>query len=87
MLTTILYSPSSQPYTGRSSSITGATGSNSISSPWLSLVETASSNKLDIASLLPNKSLPVNSLDIQAATLLCGTDSETIYTIPLPALS
>ena len=56
----------------------------SISSPWLSL-ET-SRQKLDIASLLPNKSLPVNSLDIEASNLLCGTDSETIYSIDLPML-
>ncbi|XP_005089321.1 nucleoporin Nup43 [Aplysia californica] len=55
-----------------------------ISSPWLSL-ET-SRQKLDIASLLPNKSLPVNSLDIETSTLLCGTDSETIYSIDLPML-
>ncbi|CAL1543576.1 unnamed protein product [Lymnaea stagnalis] len=53
--------------------------------PWLSL-ET-SKNKLDIASLLPNKSLPVNSLDIESSTLLCGTDSETIYSIQLPMLT
>ncbi|GFS27270.1 nucleoporin Nup43 [Elysia marginata] len=72
---------------GKPRGTTGISGGNSISSPWLSLVETASSNKLEIASLLPNKSLPVNSLDIQEATILCGTDSETIYTLPLPALS
>lgn len=56
----------------------------SISSPWLNL-ET-SRQKLDIASLLPNKSLPVNSLDIEASTLLCGSDSETIYSIDMPML-
>ncbi|XP_059175017.1 nucleoporin Nup43-like [Physella acuta] len=53
-------------------------------SPWLSL-ET-SRHKLDIASLLPNKSLPVNSMDIESSTLLCGTDSETVYSINLPML-
>merc|ERR550534_2667993 len=55
-----------------------------LTSPWLSLE--ASRSSLDIASLLPDKSLPVNSLDIQASTLLCGTDSETLYTIELPGL-
>ncbi|KAK0044597.1 nucleoporin Nup43 [Biomphalaria pfeifferi] len=55
-----------------------------IVSPWLSL-ET-SRHKLDISSLLPNKSLPVNSLDIDTSTLLCGTDSETIYSVQLPML-
>ncbi|KAK6985520.1 nucleoporin Nup43, partial [Biomphalaria glabrata] len=55
-----------------------------IVSPWLSL-ET-SRHKLDISSLLPNKSLPVNSLDIDTSTLLCGTDSETIYSVHLPML-
>uniref|UniRef100_A0A0B7A1P2 Uncharacterized protein n=2 Tax=Arion vulgaris TaxID=1028688 RepID=A0A0B7A1P2_9EUPU len=59
--------------------------SGGITSPWLSL-ET-SRHKLDIASLLPNKSLPVNSLDIESSTLLCGTDSETIYSINLPILT
>ncbi|XP_055887410.1 nucleoporin Nup43-like isoform X2 [Biomphalaria glabrata] len=72
------------------SSFTGTKGKDStrqggaIVSPWLSL-ET-SRHKLDISSLLPNKSLPVNSLDIDTSTLLCGTDSETIYSVHLPML-
>ncbi|XP_050392857.1 nucleoporin Nup43 [Patella vulgata] len=57
---------------------------SSESSPWISIE--SSRHKLEINSLLPNKSLPVNSLDIQNYTLLCGTDSETIYTVPLPNL-
>jgi len=58
--------------------------SEGISSPWLNL-ET-SRQKLEIASLLPNKSLPVNSLDIETSSLICGTDSETIYSIDMPML-
>ncbi|ESO85758.1 hypothetical protein LOTGIDRAFT_221179 [Lottia gigantea] len=54
------------------------------SSPWISVE--SSRHKLEINSLLPNKSLPVNSLDIQDSILLCGTDSETIYTVPVPNL-
>ncbi|KAK7494805.1 hypothetical protein BaRGS_00013932 [Batillaria attramentaria] len=54
-------------------------------SPWLGL--DASRNKLEITSILPYKSLPVNTLDIEGAMLVCGTDSETIYTVTLPQLT
>ncbi|XP_041353900.1 nucleoporin Nup43-like isoform X2 [Gigantopelta aegis] len=53
-------------------------------SPWLTLE--SSRHKLDITSLLPTKSLPVNSLDIEGNALICGTDSETIYTVCLAGL-
>lgn len=52
--------------------------------PWLGL--DASRNKLEITSILPSKSLPVNSLNIDGSVLVCGTDSETIYSVNLPQL-
>lgn len=52
-------------------------------SPWLGL---DASPKLEINSLICNKSLSVNSLDIEGSLLLCGTDSENIYSIDMPQL-
>lgn len=52
-------------------------------SPWLGL---EASSKLEINSLICNKSLSVNTLDIEGSLLLCGTDSENIYSINMPHL-
>ena len=60
------------------------TSAPSISSPWLSI--DSSRNKMEIFSLLPNQNLPVNTLDIESQTLICGTDEEAIYAIDLPAI-
>ena len=59
-------------------------GASAQQSPWLGL---EASPKLEINSLICNKSLSVNSLDIEGGFLLCGTDSENIYTISMPHLS
>ncbi|XP_071112729.1 nucleoporin Nup43-like [Haliotis cracherodii] len=71
-----------------SSFVSGLRGDSASStghiSSWLNL--DSARQKLEITSLLPTRSLPVNSLDIDRDTLLCGTDSETLYTISLPGL-
>lgn len=55
-----------------------------VSSPWLSL--DAGRHKMEITTVLPNQTLPVNTLDIESQTLLCGTDEEAIYTIDIPGI-
>ncbi|XP_070189905.1 nucleoporin Nup43-like isoform X2 [Littorina saxatilis] len=62
----------------------GDEGPSGQQSPWLGL---EASPKLEINSLICNKSLSVNSLDIEGGLLLCGTDSENIYTLSMPHLS
>nr|XP_022286643.1 nucleoporin Nup43-like [Crassostrea virginica]XP_022289744.1 nucleoporin Nup43-like [Crassostrea virginica] len=49
---------------------------------WLS----PDSGKMEINSLIDDNILPVNSIDIESQTLLCGTDSESIITIRLPSM-
>ena len=61
----------------------GGEGTAAQQSPWLGL---EASPKLEINSLICNKSLSVNSLDIEGGFLLCGTDSENIYTLSMPHL-
>lgn len=60
-------------------------GGMSQQSPWLGLE--MSTKQLEIESLVCSKSLSVNSLDIEGGLLLCGTDSETIYTFSMPQLA
>ena len=55
---------------------------NNYASPWLS---SDISKNAKITSLL-DKSLPVNTLDIEGQTLVCGSDGETIFTMNLPSL-
>lgn len=58
----------------------------SSASPWLA--SDVARHKIDIVALLDSSGggLSVNSLDIEDDTLLCGSDNESIYTIPLPNL-
>ncbi|XP_056015542.1 nucleoporin Nup43-like isoform X2 [Ostrea edulis] len=42
--------------------------------------------KMEINSLIDDNILPVNSVDIESQTLICGTDSESLITIRLPTL-
>lgn len=49
---------------------------------WLS----PDNSKMEINSLIDDNILPVNSVDIESQTLLCGTDSESIITIRLPSM-
>ncbi|KAL8599017.1 hypothetical protein ACOMHN_006826 [Nucella lapillus] len=69
-------------------SMAGATGAGEGAggqqSPWLGL---DTSSRLEINSLICNKSLSVNSLHIDGGLLLCGTDSENIYTFSMPHLA
>ena len=51
---------------------------------WLAME--AGRNKMDITTLLQNQTRPVNSIDISANVLLCGTDDEAIYTVDLPSI-
>ncbi|XP_063402813.1 nucleoporin Nup43-like [Mytilus trossulus] len=62
----------------------GSLPSQTTVNPWLE-TEIAK-NKMEITSLLSDKSLPINSLDITGHALLCGNDGETIFTLNLPAL-
>lgn len=59
-------------------------GSLGITSPWLALE--SGRQKMEITTLLPNQTLPVNSIDIETQTLLCGTDEEAIYSIDIPGI-
>ncbi|XP_038598077.1 nucleoporin Nup43 [Tachyglossus aculeatus] len=49
----------------------------SIASSWLST--DPAKDRMEIISLLPNKTLSVNSLDVLGPCLVCGTDAEAIY--------
>lgn len=60
------------------------TGNLGITSPWLALE--SGRQKMDITTLLPNQTLPVNTIDIVSQTLLCGSDEEAIYTIDIPGI-
>lgn len=59
----------------------GGAVNQGIPSPWLNLE--SGRNRMEITTLLPNQCLPINSLDIEAETLVCGTDEEAVYTIDL----
>ena len=54
-------------------------GNLSYTSPWLT--SDASKHRLDVTDVLPGNTMPVNTMDIENKTLLCGTDGEQIYTI------
>lgn len=60
------------------------TSTPGISSPWLSI--DSGRNKMEITTLLPSQNLPVNTIDIESQTLVCGTDEEALYIIDLPAI-
>ena len=62
----------------------GGASHHGITCPWLGLESGRS--KMEITTLLPNQTLPVNTLDIEAETLVCGTDEEAIYTVDLPGI-
>lgn len=62
----------------------GSLQSQTVVNPWLAT--DIAKNKMEITSLLHQKSLPVNSLDIEGHTLICGSDGETVFTLNLPAL-
>lgn len=47
--------------------------------PWLCI--NAAKQKMDISSLIPENIMPVNTIDIVANILLCGTDGEAIHVI------
>lgn len=47
--------------------------------PWLNC--DATKHRLEIVSLLPHSTLPVNSLDIEDSTLICGSDNEALYVV------
>ena len=49
------------------------------SSPWLA--SDASKHRLNVTDVLPGNVMPVNSIDIESNTLLCGTDGEQIFTV------
>lgn len=67
-----------------SQSTSGGEGGNlSVTSPWLMLE--SGRQKLDLSSLL-DVTLPFNSIDIVAETLLCGSDEEAIYAVELPGI-
>jgi hypothetical protein len=57
-------------------------GGSEAVSKWLC----SDNKKMEINSLIDDNILPVNSLDIESQTLICGTDSESIITIKLPSL-
>ena len=48
-------------------------------SAWLG--SEASKHRMDVSDLLAGNTMPVNTLDIQSTTLICGTDGEQIYTV------
>uniref|UniRef100_A0A2K6QFT2 Nucleoporin 43 n=1 Tax=Rhinopithecus roxellana TaxID=61622 RepID=A0A2K6QFT2_RHIRO len=68
---------------GRSSTFLSHSISNqanvhqSVISSWLST--DPAKDRIEITSLLPSRSLSVNSLDILGPCLVCGTDAEAIY--------
>lgn len=62
----------------------GSHAAISCSNPWLAT--DIAKNKIEITSLLDQKSLPINTVDIVGQTLLCGTDGETIFTMNLGSL-
>uniref|UniRef100_A0A9L0R1P8 Nucleoporin 43 n=1 Tax=Equus caballus TaxID=9796 RepID=A0A9L0R1P8_HORSE len=49
----------------------------SVISSWLST--DPAKDRIEITSLLPNRTLSVNSLDVLGPCLVCGTDAEAIY--------
>ena len=49
------------------------------SSGWLG--SEAAKHRMQVTDVLPGSTMPVNTLDIQDKTLICGTDSEQIYTV------
>lgn len=59
-------------------------GNLGITSPWLALE--SGRQKMEITTVLPNQTLPVNTIDIESETLLCGTDEEAIYCIDIPGI-
>uniref|UniRef100_A0A7N4UYE7 Nucleoporin 43 n=1 Tax=Sarcophilus harrisii TaxID=9305 RepID=A0A7N4UYE7_SARHA len=68
---------------GRNSTLLAHPSSNqlnvnqSLISSWLST--DPAKDRIEITSLLPNRTLSVNSLDVLGSCLLCGTDAEAIY--------
>jgi len=50
-----------------------------VSNPWLQC--DAAKHRLDIYSLIPSSHLPINSLDVDGNTLLCGSDNEALYMV------
>uniref|UniRef100_A0A2K5Y625 Nucleoporin 43 n=1 Tax=Mandrillus leucophaeus TaxID=9568 RepID=A0A2K5Y625_MANLE len=68
---------------GRSSTFLSHSISNqanvhqSVISSWLS--NDPAKDRIEITSLLPSRSLSVNSLDVLGPCLVCGTDAEAIY--------
>ncbi|XP_049759232.1 nucleoporin Nup43 isoform X2 [Elephas maximus indicus] len=48
-----------------------------LKSSWLST--DSAKDRIEITSLLPNRTLSVNSLDVLGSCLVCGTDAEAIY--------
>lgn len=54
-----------------------ANAHQSLISSWLST--DPARDRIEITSLLPNRTLSVNSLDVLGPCLVCGTDSEAIY--------
>ena len=60
-------------------SMTSVQLSQQSSSPWL-FVDT-NKHKLETYSLLPVNNLPVNSLDVDGNSLVCGTDGEAIIIV------
>ncbi|KAL4232719.1 Nucleoporin Nup43 [Mactra antiquata] len=55
-----------------------------ITSPWLAIE--SGRQKMDITTLLPNQTLPVNTIDILSQTLLAGSDEESIYMLDVPGI-
>lgn len=49
----------------------------SLISSWL--ITDPAKDRIEITSLLPNRTLSVNSLDVLGPCLVCGTDAEAIY--------
>lgn len=68
---------------GRSSTFLSHSLSNqagvhqSLVSSWLST--DPAKDRIEITSLLPSRTLSVNSLDVLGPCLVCGTDAEAIY--------
>ncbi|OWF45896.1 nucleoporin Nup43-like isoform X1 [Mizuhopecten yessoensis] len=62
----------------------GSAVATGLTNPWLAT--DIAKNKIEITSLLDQKSLPINTLDVAGHTLLCGTDGETIFTMNLGSL-
>ena len=48
--------------------------------PWVGL-DATKHRALSVTDVVTGNTMPVNTLDIESATLLCGTDGEQIYTI------